>query len=99
MPKKREIMKKTFLELLDELKNEIICEVIGIIRREFSKPTKKEFYSLEEVSVITGLTKSSIKGRYRRGTIERVYSGNKPLIPAKEVEKLLHKLNLQSTKN
>lgn len=99
MPKKREIMKKTFLELLDELKNEIICEVLGIIRREFSKPTKKEFYSLEEVSVITGLTKSSIKGRYRRGTIERVYSGNKPLIPAKEVEKLLHKLNLQSTKN
>ena len=83
----------------EELKNEIIYEVLGVIRREFSKPTKKEFYSLEEVSVITGLTKSSIKGRYRRGTIERVYSGNKPLIPAKEVEKLIFKLNQQSTKN
>jgi len=92
-------MKKILFELLDDLKNEIICEVLGIIRREFSKPTKKEFYSLEEVSVITGLSKSSIKGRYRRGTIERVYSGNKPLIPARELEKLLYKLNLQSTKN
>ncbi|MEY4522684.1 MAG: hypothetical protein RIT10_1869, partial [Bacteroidota bacterium] len=51
-------MKKTLFELLDDLKNEIICEVLGIIRREFSKPTKKEFYSLEEVSVITGLSKS-----------------------------------------
>jgi predicted XRE-type DNA-binding protein len=69
-------MKKSLIELLEELKKEIICEVLGIIRREFSKPTKKEFYSFEEVSVITGLTKSSIKGRYRRGTIERVYSGN-----------------------
>jgi hypothetical protein len=92
-------MKKSLIELLEELKNEIICEVLGIIRREFSRPMKKEFYSLEEVSEITGLSKTSIKGRYRRGTIHRVYSGNKPLIPATEVEKLLHKLNLQSTKN
>jgi hypothetical protein len=92
-------MKKSFIVLLEELKNEIIHEILGILRIEFSRPMKKEFYSLEEVSEITGLTKTSIKGRYRRGTIERVYSGNKPLIPAKEVEKLLHKLNLQSTKN
>lgn len=99
MPKKREIMKKTFLELLDELKDEIIREILGVLRIEFSRPMKKEFYSLEEVSEITGLPISSIKGRYRRGTIQRVYSGNKPLIPATEVEKLLHKLNLQSTKN
>jgi hypothetical protein len=92
-------MKKTFLELLDELKDEIIREILGVIRIEFSRPMKKEFYSLAEVSEITGLPISSIKGRYRRGTIHRVYSGNKPLIPATEVEKLLHKLNLQSTKN
>jgi hypothetical protein len=92
-------MKNSFVALLEELKNEIIYEVLNILRREISRPTKKEFYSLEEVSEITGLTKSSIKGRYRRGTIERVYSGNKPLIPAKEVEKLIFKLNQQSTKN
>lgn len=92
-------MKKSFVALLDELKDEIIREILGVLRIEFSRPLKKEFYSLEEVSEITGLTKSSIKGCYRRGTIERVYSGNIPLIPAKEVEKLLHRLNLQSTKN
>ena len=90
-------MKKSFVALLDELKDEIIREILGVLRIEFSRPMKKEFYSLEEVSEITGLSKSSIKGRYRRGTIQRVYSGNKPLIPATEVEKLLHKLNLQST--
>ena len=64
-------MKISFVALLDELKDEIIREILGVLRIEFSRPMKKEFYSLEEVSEITGLSKSSIKGRYRRGTIER----------------------------
>ena len=38
----------------EELKNEIIYEVLGVIRREFSKPTKKEFYSLD--FAVTGAT-------------------------------------------
>jgi hypothetical protein len=49
-------MKKSFVALLDELKDEIIREILGVLRIEFSRPMKKEFYSLEEVSEITGLT-------------------------------------------
>ena len=46
-------MKKSFVALLDELKDEIIREILGVLRIEFSRPMKKEFYSLEEVSEIT----------------------------------------------
>lgn len=34
-------MKKTFLELLDELKDEIIREILCVLRIEFSRPMKK----------------------------------------------------------
>jgi hypothetical protein len=89
-------MKNSLIELLDELKSEIIFEVISVIRNEFTKPSKKEFYSLKEVSEITGLPISSIKRKYRSGSIKRVYSGNRPLIPSQELEKLICNLNLQS---
>ena len=92
-------MKNTLIELLEELKNEIINEILVILKREISSPNKKEFYSVDEVSEITGLPKSNIKRKYQNGIIERVYSGNKPLIAAKELEKLIYILNLQSTKN
>ena len=92
-------MKNTLIELLEVLKNEIINEILVILKREISSPNKKEFYSVDEVSEITGLPKSNIKTKYQNGIIERVYSGNKPLIPAKELEKLIYILNLQSTKN
>ena len=84
-------MKNLLESLLEELKNQIVKEVLFQLRNEIQSPNKKLFYSLAEVSEITGLTKISIKGRYRRGTLKVVYSGNKPLIPASELEIFLNR--------
>jgi hypothetical protein len=88
-------MKILLESLLEELKNQIVKEVLFQLRNEIQSPNKKLFYSLAEVSEITGLTKISIKGRYRRGTLKVVYSGNKPLIPASELEIFLNRLGGQ----
>ena len=71
------------------------------VEEELKRREKEEFkveklyYSLKEVSMITGLTVLAIKGRYRRGTLGVVRSGQTPLIPADEVERLLLKLDEQ----
>jgi hypothetical protein len=57
-------------------------------------PTKL-FYSLKEVSHITGLSVRAIKERYRRGTLQVVYDGTTPLIPAESLNELVEKLNRQ----
>ena len=88
-------MKILLESLLEELKNQIVKEVLFQLRNEIQSPNKKLFYSLAEVSEITGLTKISIKGRYRRGTLKVVYSGIKPLIPASELEIFLNRLGGQ----
>ncbi len=97
--KKIDIMQHSFASFLEDFKQEIINEVIRVIKQESTTPMTKEFYSLKEVSSITGLSINSIKGRYRRGSIARVYSGNKPLIPACELDKLLNALKIQSKKH
>lgn len=88
-------MKNLLESLLEELKNQIVKEVLFQLRNEIQSPNKKMFYSLAEVSEITGLTKLSIKGRYKRGTLKVVYSSNRPLIPASELELFLNRLGGQ----
>ena len=88
-------MNNYFLQLLAELKNQIILEVLTQLRNETNRSARKEYYSLKEVSEITGLTINSIKGRYRRGTLRVVYSNNRPLIPASELEIFLNRLGGQ----
>jgi hypothetical protein len=88
-------MKNLLGPLLEELKNQIVKEVLFQLKNEIQSPNKKLFYSLAEVSEITGLTKTSIKGRYKRGTLKVVYSGIKPLIPASELEIFLNRLGGQ----
>ncbi len=93
--KKTITMNNYFLQLLAELKNQIILEVLTQLRNETNRSARKEYYSLKEVSEITGLTINSIKGRYRRGTLRVVYSNNRPLIPASELERFLNRLGGQ----
>jgi hypothetical protein len=62
---------------------------------EIQKPQEKQFYSLKEMSYITGLSVNAIKGRYRRQTLIVVYEGQTPLIPSDEVKRILFKLERQ----
>ncbi len=57
-------------------------------------PTKL-FYSLKEVSHITGLSVRAIKERYRRGTLQVVYDCTTPLIPTESLNELVEKLRKQ----
>jgi hypothetical protein len=69
----------------DELKKEL----------EIKQLPTKLFYSLKEVSHVTGLTVRAIKERYRRGTLQVVYEGTTPLIPAESLDELIEKLRKQ----
>ena len=91
-------MENSVLKLIDEIKAELRMEIMGDINNLIESKVKlrKEFYSLKEVSHITGLTVNAIKGRYRRKTLKVAYEGVTPLIPTNEVERLLQKLKLQN---
>ena len=80
----------TFLQdFNDDWKEEIKREL------EAQQLPKKLFYSLKEVSHITGLTERAIKGRYNRKTLQVVYDGTTPLIPAESLDELIEKLRKQ----
>lgn len=93
-----EIMENSVLKLIDEIKTELMMEIMGDLNNLIESKTKlrKEFYSLKEVSYITGLSVHAIKGRYRRKTLKVAYEGGTPLIPTEEVERLVNKLKLQN---
>lgn len=82
-----------FNELKENIKEELLKELEPIVIAKYK--AKKLFYSLKEVSHITGLTIHAIKGRYRRKNLSVVYDGTTPLIPSDEVNRLIEKLNKQ----
>jgi hypothetical protein len=90
-------MNDTIVKLINELKSEIANEVIQHITShlEIQNAVKKEFYTLEEVSVITGQNKRKIKYRYKNGQMKPVYDGTTPLIPKLELDKYLNRLRSQ----
>ncbi len=92
-----EEMKAALNFFLNALKTEFTKQIVMNIREEIEEKLKlkKEYYSLKEVSFITGLAVGAIKGRYRRGSLKVVYDGITPLIPACEVERLLMRLKKQ----
>lgn len=71
------------------IKQEVVAEL------EAKMLPTKLFYSLKEVSHITGLSIRAIKERYRRGTLQVVYDNVTPLIPADSLNELVEKLNRQ----
>jgi hypothetical protein len=80
----------TFLQdFNDDWKDELKRELEGN-----QMPTKL-FYSLKEVTHITGLSIRAVKERYRRGTLQVVYDGTTPLIPVESLNELVEKLNRQ----
>ena len=84
----------TFLQdFSEEFKEDIKSELMIELDSKVLPP--KLFYSLKEVSHITGLSVRAIKGRYGRGTLDVVYEATTPLIPATEVSMLVDKLNRQ----
>jgi len=90
-------MNEMMTKLLNAMKSEIINEIMEKVINHFEglMANNKEFYTLKEVSHITGLTERQIKNRYRNGTIKHIYDGGTPLIPSIELEKLLNKLKKQ----
>ena len=96
MKDKNKALESTFLAFMaflqdfnEDWKDELKKELKGN-----QLPTKL-FYSLKEVSHITGLSVRAIKERYRRGTLQVVYDGTTPLIPAESLNELVEKLNRQ----
>jgi len=91
-------MKNSILILVEKIKDELMSELMDNVKDliESKVRIRKQFYSLKEVSYLTGLTINAIKGRYRRGTLKVVYEGTTPLIPTPEVERLIKKLKLQN---
>ena len=90
-------MNDTIVKLINELKLEIANEVIQYIisHLEVKNNVAKEFYTLEEVSSITGLSIRQIKYRYKSGKMNRVYDGTQPLIPTVELDRYLNRLRVQ----
>ena len=90
-------MNDTIVKLINELKSEIANEVIQhiISHLEIQNAVKKEFYTLEEVSSITGLSIRQIKYRYKNGKMNPVYDGTTPLIPKLELDRYLNRLMIQ----
>lgn len=90
-------MNDSIIKLITELKAEIANEVIQhiISHLEIQNAVKKEFYTLEEVSSITGLSIRQIKYRYKSGKMNPVYDGTQPLIPTLELDRYLNRLRNQ----
>jgi len=90
-------MNDTIVKLINELKLEIANEVIQhiISHLEVKNNVAKEFYTLEEVSSITGLSIRQIKYRYKSGKMNPVYDGTQPLIPTVELDRYLNRLRVQ----
>lgn len=91
-------MNEMMLKFFHAMKSEIIQEVMDKVLNHLEGllTSRKEFYTLKEVSQITGLSVRQIKSRYRKGTIKHTYDGTTPLIPSIEVEKFLEKLKKQA---
>ncbi len=52
----------------------------------------KQFYNIQELSVITGITVLGLKGRRKRGKVKMFNDGNEILITVTEVNRYLKKL-------
>jgi hypothetical protein len=87
-------------ELITQFKQEVKDEILNELKADFtqlkeSRGVSKLYYSIKEVSELTGLTFNAVKGRQRRGTLKVVYEGQTPLIPSDEVNKLVARLDRQ----
>ena len=56
---------------------------------------RKLYYNLKEVSEITGISVCALKGRIHRKTLKAAHDSTTILIPTKELDRLLSKLDKQ----
>jgi excisionase family DNA binding protein len=54
-----------------------------------SSPVEKRFYTVAEISFITGLTEASIRARIQRGELETIKVGRRVLICKKVLKELI----------
>ncbi len=52
----------------------------------------KEFYTIQELSILLGLSDNSIRMRIKRGQLKAKKLGKRVLIPKSEVDKLINSL-------
>ena len=83
-----------FMKHMEDLIEQRVNEKLKVFVQKTTE-APKAFYSLKEVSHLTGITFLGLKGRQKRGTLKCVNEGNVVLVPKSEVERLLDKLKRQ----
>ncbi|MBI3136037.1 MAG: hypothetical protein HYZ14_15275 [Bacteroidetes bacterium] len=90
-----ESLLSSFLRSLEEMVDRRVEEKLNRMASPQKLNEGKEYYSLKEVSHITGITFLGLKGRQKRGTLKCVNEGNTVLVPKNELERILKLLSRQ----
>lgn len=107
MNKKRKMTKQKQQELFEsflsfltdftaEMKQSIVDEVLVSLNGQIT--LNKLFYSLDEVSELTSITRRALKGRIDRGTLVSVKDGNTILVPKDELQRFISRLETSSNR-
>lgn len=79
-----------FQQHIEEVVAQQVQERLEVIKQE---QQQKLFYSLGEAEEILGITRSALKKRHRRGTLQlHYYNCNTLLMPAEELERLVSEI-------
>ncbi len=79
---------KKLMEEIQRLRKQI--ETL-ITQTQFQK--KQKNYSYQQASELLCISVEGLKSRIKRGQMQRVSNGNRPLIQASEIERFLNKQN------
>jgi hypothetical protein len=80
-------------ELKDELKEELLECLTHIL--EEKRGMKKQFYTVDEFSALTGINKRRVRYRIKKRKLDCVYISDTVLIPASVLENLSKKNHLR----
>lgn len=90
---------------IDQLVKDLIKQELKEFRKQLFtdlseiKPPEKKWYSIKEVSHITGLTHNALKGRHKLKTLNFVREGNVLLMNVVDLSLLLDTLEQQRQRN
>ena len=85
--------------ILNNQSNALISFIQDYVKDEVNKHFKaiKIFYTLDEVHIITGISKFGLKNRAKKGIIQLCYNDNIILIHKDELDKLIKAITNKNT--
>jgi len=85
--------------ILNNQSDALITFIQDFIQAEVNKHFKaiKIFYTLDEVSNITGISKFGLKNRAKKGIIKLNYNGNVVLMHKTELDRLINTITNKNT--